>query len=935
MYAAPLYLRIFISSPGDVAAERALVTRLIDQLPYDPLLRDKVAFRIIAWDKPGADTPLLASMTPQEAINKGLPNPSDCDIVIVVLWSRMGTPLPFPDYQKADGTRYVSGTEWEYLDAIRGNAEHGRPEVIVYRRMPPAAVLPDDKERDEKNKQYDRVEEFFRGFRDSTGESLLRGYNTYGDLDDFSQKVETHLKVILERLLDKQEKGLEEEHPPPLPTWKGSPFPGLRAFTTLDAPIFFGRTRETAELIRRVAEKPLVGVIGASGSGKSSLVAAGLVAALAANAVPGSKAWLLPQAVQRDRALWEQLRMTPGEFDGDPFAAFAAAIQPILDHPPNDLDTQLRTNPSSITDWGAALARGKPKWWRVLIFVDQLEELFTIASRADVEPFLALMDLTAHTVPFQIVTTLRADFYAAALRYPVLKTMINDASLSLGAPTMQALRAMIERPAARAGLTFEEGLVDEILEKFDENTDALPLLSFALDELYRTRAEGSSELTRAAYEEFGGIEGVIGKRAESCFRSLDDEAQNALDAVFARLVTVNDDGTPVRNHVRVALFDAIPGANTLIKKLEEARLFVLGSGADNEPTVTIAHEALFTAWDRLQTWLVRNREVLLWRRSFVAAVNAWKDQCADDFLYRGLQLEIARKNIANLSTPLDVDERTFYDRCVELERRYRRQRRAFQIALVAIPVLISLIAIVVLVQQERVKQSARGAERFYDTSGSVKVGERGTPSQIMAVDAFYIDIYEVTLRQYRLCVDAGACLMPLEDGITARYASADGNQPVSSVTAYQAAQFCHWIGRRLPTKLEWERTYRGTDGRIYPWNNDGTPEQNAYMGQEYGVELAAVDDPHYTAGANPEGVMHLLGNVSEWTATALADPTQCGDPYLCGVTWDEQTMVNWLMIQGLSYQTPFLDVPTDYAVAIPWSPIAFSGEIGFRCARDG
>ncbi len=114
---SPLHLRVFLASPGDVADERALALRVLEQLQYDPLLCGRITVETVAWDKPGAGTPMLATLTPQEAIKKGLPTPAECDIVIVVFWARMGTLLP-DEWKKPDGSRYRSGTEWEYLNAL-------------------------------------------------------------------------------------------------------------------------------------------------------------------------------------------------------------------------------------------------------------------------------------------------------------------------------------------------------------------------------------------------------------------------------------------------------------------------------------------------------------------------------------------------------------------------------------------------------------------------------------------------------------------------------------------------------------------------------------------------------------------------------------------------------------------------------------------------
>ena len=199
----PLFLRIFLSSPGDVEDERKLALKVLEDLPYDPLLREKVMIRIVAWDRPGADAPMLATMTPQEAINQGLPTPSQCDIVIVILWSRLGTPLPHPEYQKPDGSPYLSGTEWEYLDAFNAARETDKPFLVVYRRT--EKVLLDDEADDFEQRltQKRRVREFFAAFRNPDG-TLGGGYNQYEKPEDFRDALETHIKVLINRLLEAQ-----------------------------------------------------------------------------------------------------------------------------------------------------------------------------------------------------------------------------------------------------------------------------------------------------------------------------------------------------------------------------------------------------------------------------------------------------------------------------------------------------------------------------------------------------------------------------------------------------------------------------------------------------------------------------------------------------------------------------------------------------------
>src|SRR3954451_7297912 len=161
----PEHLRVFLASPGDVADERALVRKLLkDELPYDVFLRGRVTFDIVSWDDPAAPTPMPARLTPQEAVIQFETKPSECDIVIVVLWSRLGTHLDLTKFQKANGDLFLSGTEWEYEDACKG-----RPEIFVYWRTEEPKIGARDPAREEKLRQYDLVEKFLSRFKNPDG----------------------------------------------------------------------------------------------------------------------------------------------------------------------------------------------------------------------------------------------------------------------------------------------------------------------------------------------------------------------------------------------------------------------------------------------------------------------------------------------------------------------------------------------------------------------------------------------------------------------------------------------------------------------------------------------------------------------------------------------------------------------------------------------
>jgi hypothetical protein len=194
-----LYLHIFLASPGDVTEERKIAREVIERLPKDPLLRDQIAVDVVAWDGPGGAA-MEASMTPQEAIKQGLRQPSECDIAVVILWSRMGTPLPTSWALKEDGSPYRSGTEWEYLDALRAAQKTGYPKILVYRRKGVPSLQLDDPEVEEKTRQWKAVTAFFGEFRNPDG-SFKGAYNEYEGLDQLREKLEDHLRArVKERL---------------------------------------------------------------------------------------------------------------------------------------------------------------------------------------------------------------------------------------------------------------------------------------------------------------------------------------------------------------------------------------------------------------------------------------------------------------------------------------------------------------------------------------------------------------------------------------------------------------------------------------------------------------------------------------------------------------------------------------------------------------
>jgi hypothetical protein len=483
-----------------------LASKVLNHLPKERPFRGRLLIEEVSWDDPGAPTPLAAHLTPQEAIHRHRPKPSECDIVVVVLWSRMGTPLP-EEYRKPDGAPYLSGTEWEFLDAIEAAQKRdGRPTVLVYRRKEIPNISLEDPEREEKIRQYEAVKAFFTAFRATEG-SLRWSYKTYNSPSAFEDQLERELRELIASRLEAESSwkpGTTPFNESSVPVesdgdtealWRGNPYRGLDPFREEDAPVFFGRGAETDALVGRVGspDARVVAVVGASGSGKSSLVGAGLLPRLTAGAFSGS-------------ADWVPVRFTPAEAGDDPFRALAERLVPRMGkaaETPRDLAMRLRSEPSAIEGVAEKVLAGQPVSAQLFLFADQFEELFTArVAEQHRAPFIALVDAIAASRCVRLVLTLRADYYEHCTRFERLAERLRAGSFPLAVPGARSLAAMIERPARAAGLEPDPKLVDTILEETGTEPGALALMEFTLERLYDARA--GHRLTLESYRTLSG-----------------------------------------------------------------------------------------------------------------------------------------------------------------------------------------------------------------------------------------------------------------------------------------------------------------------------------------------------------------------------------------------------------------------------------------------
>jgi hypothetical protein len=467
-----------------------------------------------------------------------------------------------------------------------------------------------------------------------------------------------------------------------------NPYKGLRAFNQMDARDFFGREKLMETLVdvleesltseKSVAQHTrLLAVVGPSGSGKSSVVRAGLLPSLQNGVLPGSEEWVYLGPMTPGAHPIEALALTLSESFPD------RSLKAIYEDLEDDSARGIHLLATSL------LKRSRS---RVALFIDQFEELFTQSnSEYERQHFIDLLvsAMTEPGGPVVVILTLRADFYDRPMSYPALSMTIQKQHVLVLPMDMQDLRAVIEKPAELPDvqLTFEGDLVGDLLFEVQGQVGALPLLQFTLDQLFQRRS--GHLLTFQAYQEIGGVNGALAKHAELTYLSLPTEEHRMLArALFLRLI---DPGTTEQDTTRrraalteLSLPDPIQTKMLLeiVNAFVAARLLTTNTIAGT-PTVEISSEALIRGWTRLADWLriARNDILLQYAISEDAAEWERRDKSADR-LYRGIQL-LEAEAWAERNVP-SSDEVTFLQAsAAERERQesVERERRARELAL--------------------------------------------------------------------------------------------------------------------------------------------------------------------------------------------------------------------------------------------------------------
>ena len=437
----------------------------------------------------------------------------------------------------------------------------------------------------------------------------------------------------------------DETHQTPNGAARAAPYLGLASYGEEHAGLFFGREALTGDLLRRLAAGRFLAVFGASGSGKSSLLRAGLLAAVH-RGEPESAADLTT------------LLLTPGE---QPVAALAGQVAALAGGPAGPAGGVLLAEPEALHRAVVLALAGKPAGAELLLVVDQFEELFTVCTdRVQRDCFVRalLAAVTADGACTRVVLGVRADFYAQCARWPELVTALRDSQLLVGPMSQDELREVIVKPAEHAGMAVEGALVATALAEVGTEPGALALVSHALLETWRHSPPG--RMTLAAYTDAGGVPNAIASTAERVYAECDDGQRALLRGLVLRLVAIGDGAPDTRRRVPPdELYAAGTGADALVEKLARARLVTV-----DDDSVQLAHEALIRQWPRLSEWLADSRDGLRVQRRLADAAREWarlgRDPAA---LYRGTPLAVARAWDARDGGPggLTAVEREFLD----------------------------------------------------------------------------------------------------------------------------------------------------------------------------------------------------------------------------------------------------------------------------------
>jgi WD40 repeat protein len=490
-----------------------------------------------------------------------------------------------------------------------------------------------------------------------------------------------------------------------------NPYRGLEPFEPEHARYFFGRELLTEMLVERLRRERFLAVLGASGSGKSSVVRAGVVPGLEQGKLPDSETWpvrvMKPGQNPQEALSWALADMVSTARSG------RAIDYTRLQETRQGIQERLLHEESALHELVAEVVDGRksptePDDRRVVVVIDQFEELFTLCP---FEQRQRLIDTLLHAVGqpdgrTTVLLTLRADFVAQCTAYPDLSDLISSHQVWVRAMNDAGLRAAIELPAWAMGMRYEPGLVPLILADVGREPGALPLLEDALWGLFEYCREEDEVIEVRKYREIGGVQGALAKRADDVYATLSGDGQEYTRRILLQLVEMRESWEPTRRQATLDELITAPeerapvpekvrdSVDQVVRRLTDARLLTTTWDVETgRRVVDISHEALIRGWPRLRDWLEENREDLLTRQRLREAAAEWeRGERHESYLYRGTRLakvlewravhegerrpEPCPEPRRRVVEGLNELERAFLDASVEVEERAAREEEA-------------------------------------------------------------------------------------------------------------------------------------------------------------------------------------------------------------------------------------------------------------------
>lgn len=687
------------------------------------------------------------------------------------------------------------------------------------------------------------------------------------------------------------------------------PYRGLGVFREEDQAFYFGRERDLEKLVDAVSSHPIVAIVGASGSGKSSLARAGLIPRLRR---------------ETGGRVWQMLEMIPGS---DPFLALARALLPLrepercLSWSENDIDDEAdrlagrlkqKAAPHLLHVIGQILKK-EPGTTHLLLLVDQWEELYTYRPE-EAKSFIAMLLDAVRERGIKVVLTVRADYWGEVLSHhpPLAERLAGEATVHLPALLRDGLEAVIRKPAERTRIAIEPALVEALLNDAEHEPGDLPLLEFALRQLWSARAGNAGVLTRQSYETMGRLAESIVTHAEDAYQRLTPEERDAVPGVFAALVQVSEARTDLRRRAR--LKELSEAGQAVAHRLADERLLVTSRDwVSGDEMVEVAHEALLRHWPRLKEWIDQRRGALLTIRQLQADTRTWLEKqknASYQWSHERVREAVAALGQVGAEVVLNDAEREFLGpidsgaMLAELERHETTHKRRL---------LIGERLDILGDPRPAVGVDKGGTPHIHwcpVLGGAATISIPSDPTKAdppirdgksKRVEPFYIARYPITVAQYRAFIEAkdgwrekkwwgsdrysdpeGELYLD-DDGSTYEFGRF-GNHPAVYVSWFDAVAFCRWLSRRLgsevrlPDEWEWQQAATGSaDDNAYPWGPNWNARTESWRANTFESGLGqATAVGMYPAGTALTGALDMAGTVWEWCLNKFDAPEETG-----------------------------------------------------------